>query len=52
MRRPLLFLIIALAFWSGAPAIHHGLNAVTLSAHGGIPGSMIGAVAGWISKWF
>lgn len=49
-RRPWLFLAIALVVWAGAPVMHHGFNAVTLSAQGCLLAWMVGAPAGWVSR--
>jgi hypothetical protein len=50
VRRPWVFLAIALVVWAAAPVIHDGFNAVTLSSSGCVLGWMIGAPAGWISR--
>ena len=50
VRRPWVFLTIALVVWAGAPVMHDGFNAVTLSAQGCVLAWMVGAPAGWISR--
>lgn len=50
MRCPWVFLSVALVVWAGAPVMHDGFNAVTLSAQGCVLSWMVGAPAGWISR--
>ena len=50
VRRSWIFLAVALLVWAGAPVIHHGFNAVTLSAQGCVLAWMVGAPAGWVSR--
>lgn len=50
VRRPWVFLAVALMVWAGAPVMHHGFNALTLSAQGCVLAWMVGAPAGWVSR--
>ncbi len=50
VRRPWVFLAVALVVWAGAPVMHHGFNAVTLSAEGCVLAWIVGAPAGWVSR--
>lgn len=50
VRRPWVFLAIALLVWEGSPVMHDGFNAVTMSAQGCVLAWMVGAPAGWISR--
>lgn len=50
VRRPWVFLGVAFLFWEVTPVIHHGANAVTMSAAGCILAWLIGAPAGWVAR--
>jgi hypothetical protein len=50
VRRPWVFLAVALVVWAFAPVTYHGFDAVTLSAQGCVLAWMVGAPAGWISR--
>ena len=52
MRRPLLFLLPLLAVWIATPQVDHPtIDVINVSAGGCFLGWMIGAPAGWISRF-